>query len=68
MVKSHQIINLVKNRLLFIAKRISDWQIIVQQMWRYSKILFVCIYMSTKISILSIVGLKLNCIVPCAKS
>ena len=41
-----------------IAEHISDWQIIVQQVWRYSRVL-VCMYirMSAKNSGLLIVGL-----------
>ena len=49
-----------------IAERIGDRQIIVQKVQRYSRVL-VCmyVYMSTKNSGLSIVGLKLNCTADC---
>ena len=42
-----------------IVEHISNWKIIVQQVQHYSKIPYVCIYMSAKISVLLIVGLKL---------
>ena len=42
-------------------------QIIIRQMWHYSKILFVCIYVYIiYVHKNSIVGLKLNCIAACA--
>ena len=51
---------------MVIAERISDWQIIVQQVRCYSRVL-VCmyVYMSAKNSGLSIVGLYLNCTADC---
>ena len=51
---------------MMIAKCISDGQIIVQQVRRYSRVL-VCMYIYVrKNSRLLIVGLKLNCTDDCA--
>ena len=49
-------IRLILVQEALIAGRISDWQIIMQQVRRYSRVL-VCMYMSAKNSELSIVGL-----------
>ena len=59
-----------------VVERISDRKIIMQQVWRYSKIPIVCIYVRiyiiyicvAKNSLLSIVGLKINCTVARAMS
>ena len=42
--------------------------VIVQQVRRYSNIPFICMYVCMYMSVLSIVGLKINCTVACAEA